>query len=705
MSYKAGDLSLSIETIDTTSQSIDIIINRLNKLRKSINLISEINVDTVGAKITTVFNAIQNFLTGIDDSKIVSLSNFSKSLNSLTKLEKISKLNFSEISQGFNSLTTAITPFLNRLDSSVGSLNALSTVIQKSGKISKFNSNNNKNSVFNTLRLGAVIALTRRLASTLKNVVKYGVDYTETLNMWQVSMKDNLSQAEEFVNKMNKAYGISKQTLMNAQAVFKNMLGSLGGISDQVAYTISEAVTQMATDYSSLYNVELEDAFTKFQAALAGQVRPIRSVSGYDITENTLYQLYQTLGGTKTMRNLTQTEKRLLSIYAIFTQMEASGALGDMSKTLDQFANQSRMISENWKTLKTWAGLTLQYFLQTSGVLKYINAVLITASTVMEVLARSMGYTDPDFALSWSENIEETNKEIDKLTGKLLDFDKIRSLNSSSQEESNLVDSTVLKAISGYVSTIDNAKNSAQELANKWLEILGITTDENGQLVVAKNVINDIKSIVGIVIGSIATLAGIGIVKGIIKIVKWLLLANNALKMIAGVGIGLLIINLSKLIASWNDLSTIEKINGILYTMGSAALVAAAGIAALKGAWTSGLAAIAIIGGLTAIMGAIQGYKSDMEKIKFAANGASDIDGGTLFVAGEMGKTEAVYSGSNGKSNVANIGQLKNAFYQALVEFGKNNDNNVNVVLNLDGETVYKNTTAHAKRRGEFWAK
>ena len=45
---------------------------------------------------------------------------------------------------------------------------------------------------------------------------------------------------------------------MNAQATFKNMLGSLGQISESTAYALSEGITQMAIDYASLYNVNFE---------------------------------------------------------------------------------------------------------------------------------------------------------------------------------------------------------------------------------------------------------------------------------------------------------------------------------------------------------------------------------------------------------------------------------------------------------------
>ena len=109
--------------------------------------------------------------------------------------------------------------------------------------------------------------------------------------------------------------------------------------------------------------------------------------------------------------------------------------------------------------------------------------------------------------------------------------------------------------------------------------------------------------------------------------------------------------------------------------------------------------------------GATLSVMSSLESVKNAkgpdyyASGASDIDGGTLFVAGEMGKTEAVYTGSNGKTNVANVRQMEQAFYNALSRYGAEGGETIVVETYLDGERVYQNTTEKAKARGNVWAK
>ena len=330
----------------------------------------------------------------------------------------------------------------------------------------------------NALKLNAIIFTARKLGTVVANIAQHGADYTETLNLWETAMGNNL--ATEFIDKMNKAYGISEKTLMNAQAIFKNMIGSLGQISDEMAYKLSEGITQMAIDYASLYNVTFEQAFSKFQAVLAGQVRPIRSVAGYDITETTLFQLYQSLGGQKTMRQLTRTEKQLLSILAIFHQMERSGATGDLAKTMESFANQSRVMAEAWKQLTTYAGALITFTIQESGLLTQINAVLIFIGNVLKALAEDMGaiqHFGGNIFEDVTDGANEASLAMEEVNGKLLDFDKFRAL-SSSQDNNIGLDQNLLNSLTKFDSILEIANSKASELAEHFGIVSGFFKED-----------------------------------------------------------------------------------------------------------------------------------------------------------------------------------------------------------------------------------
>ena len=112
--------------------------------------------------------------------------------------------------------------------------------------------------------------------------------------------------------------------------------------------------------------------------------------------------------------------------------MQTTGALGDYQKTINETANQSRMMAENWEQLMTYLGLSLKLLLDQSELLIKINAGLIVASEYARNFAIALGYERPDFLSGLFDNLfedtEKVNDEIDELQGKLLGFDKFRVL-------------------------------------------------------------------------------------------------------------------------------------------------------------------------------------------------------------------------------------------------------------------------------------
>ena len=794
MGYSAGNLELSILGFsDKAVASVDVTTKALRRLASAVKLIGKTNFTQAGLQLNYIFKEIANSTNKINTQNIANLATAAKSLASISRLSNLDKMDFEKVGKGFNTLSVAIQPFLDKVKEAEASLTALDGVLRRSsgkkiqGLLDGGGKDNKKGGIFGFLRGGASLYMMRRMGRFMMNLVQAGSDYNETLNLWQVAMRNNLDVADQFVNKMQKAYGISTKTLMNAQAVFKNMIGSLGQISDQTAYALSEALVQMSADYASLYNRTLESAFQNMQSMLAGQVRPIRS-AGLDMTETTLFMFYQQLGGTKTMRQLNRTEKQLLSILAVYQQMGSAGALGDMTKTLNLFANQARMMTEYWAELKTWSGLLLKDLVDDWGILVKINALLITATEIVKAIAKSRGIGDENYLTGLFETADATNDAVDELQGKLLDFDKFRSLEGASASPL-AIDEKLLQALTGYSSKIDQAENEANKLAGTWLSILGFTKDANGAFTITEEKLDNISNIfeaigitVGIIVGyriapwflkfatgatgakAAITLLNYAIIGGLIYsilqaidafdrgdyaagilattigvvllgafialnkqgIIKTLDLLSTpfvnifakAIKSTGSFAAGLTAVTFSAigltaalvgtylLLENWGDMNLAQRIAAVCGIIATAVLGVAMAMGAFHSAWSMGAAAIGITAGIAAIVASFATIKKEAKTpIQFAAVGASNLDGGTLFVAGEMGKTEAVYTGSNGKTNVANVRQMEQAFYNALSRHSREGNGTIVVQTYLDGEKVYENTTAKAKSRGNVWAK
>lgn len=711
MSYEVGSLELDIGIGAKTVTKIYSTATALGKLASSITKVNNAQFAFAGQKIELLFEKIARATNSINTANLTNLASAAKSLSSISRISNLEKMDFDKVGLGFSKLTVAIEPFVNKVREAEASLVAMDGILRKVGAkniVGDKGGTSKGNGLLNLGKWTAVAFMARRLGRYVADIVQAGSDYTETLNLWQVAMRNNLDMADEFINKMNKAYGISSKTLMNAQATFKNMIGSLGQISDETAYKLSETLVQMSADFSSLYNVKLESAFQKMQAMLAGQVRPIRS-AGLDMTETTLYQYYQMIGGTKSMRNLTRTEKQLLSILAVYEQMGSAGALGDMTKTLNSFANQSRMMTEYWVELKTWSGLILKDLIDQSGALVYINAALITLTNIVKAIAQSRGLGEENFIEGLFETTEATNEEIDELQGKLLDFDKFRSM---SGEEDNIIsiDQKLLDAISGYSSKLDGVLNKAQEIAKFWSKLF--VSEETGKLTIFAKALGVALAGIAISLGaivvlSIPTLMSTAITK-LSALSKSSMLFNTILKstkltinqVVVALGVMAATYGLASLIIDQFS-GTDKKIVSWAFVVVGAITAITAAILAMNSVITFGTALPILLGGIGA---AVAGANALMPKVDMYANGASDIKGGTMFVAGEYGKTEAVYTASNGKTNVANVRQMEQAFYNALSRHTAQGNDKIVVQAYLDGEKVYENTTARAKARGKVWA-
>lgn len=569
--------------------------------------------------------------------------------------------------------------------------------------------------LFNAFKLTAAVHIARKLGRAVAQVAQAGADYTETLNLWETAMGKNLDTATKFVDKMNEAYGVSEKTLMNAQATFKNMLGSLGQISDETAYRLSEGVTQMALDYASLYNQTFEQAMVKFQAALAGQVRPIRSVSGFDITENTLFQLYQSLGGTKTMRQLSRTEKQLLSIYAIFQQMEASGTTGDLAKTMESFANQSRVAAEQFNEIVQYSGVLITHAITQSGLMARLNGLLIfladTLKAVVEHENAIQHFGEP-FS-STTDGALEAGKAVDELKGKLTGFDKFNSL-SSSEDNALGIDEKLLDALSQYDSILENASMEAEKFADN-LKIVSGLFDKYGVFNHErwKEIVENIKTIVYLLIGLAAmkVLSGIAghfvafkdgalvateATKGLINFFPRLIKDFKSLEYgVFGIlgAIALLTLGITAFIGAWDDMSGLERAIGIIVALTTAVVAFSIAIHS-----THNLAkALMIAGAVTG--GALLAYSGLTQLTEFADGGLPDK--GSMFIAGEAG-AELVANMGGGQSGVMNMEQLENAVARGMLiglsSVDLRDDRPINV--NIDGQRFFTASRDIYRRNG-----
>lgn len=189
----------------------------------------------------------------------------------------------------------------------------------------------------------ALTAALVKLKNGIASCVKNAMDFVETMNLFNVSMGDNAIAAGEFAEKVQQAFGIDMAEWMRNQGVFQTLIEGFG-VASEKADIMSQNLTQLGYDLSSLFNIPFAESMQKLQSGIAGELEPLRRL-GYDLSQAKLQQIAYDHGIQQSVATMTQAEKSQLRYYAIMTQVTT--AQGDMARTIMQPANMLRVFQQN----------------------------------------------------------------------------------------------------------------------------------------------------------------------------------------------------------------------------------------------------------------------------------------------------------------------------------------------------------------------
>lgn len=334
------------------------------------------------------------------------------------------------------------------------------------------------------------------------DVTEQSSAYVENFHMFEVSMgrdktKDMLDEANkyykrgiEFQNQLHEAFSTNMSDTLKYQGLFNQMAKSMS-IPTEQAYLLSENFTKLGYDLSSLFNLDPEDAMQKLRAGLAGQTKPLRDI-GLDITQQSLAPKLKELGIDRSVKQLTQAEKMVLRYIVVLEQAKASH--GDFADTIDQPANQLKILKEQIKELTQAFGNMFLPILK--KILPYINGFVMALKEVINVLAGLFGYTKDMGQGMSSVNAEEIDlgygdelEEAKKLKSYTLGFDELNVLKEDDSDSNSAglggaVDSRLLEAMEEYDNRMGEVANKAREIRDLIMEWLGFiqTVNEEGEV-------------------------------------------------------------------------------------------------------------------------------------------------------------------------------------------------------------------------------
>ena len=299
------------------------------------------------------------------------------------------------------------------------------------------------------------LAMAVTAAFSVKKLVDFGrqsietaSDLAEVQNVVDTAFGESKQKMEDFADTAVKTYGISKLTAKQTGSNFMAMAAGMGLANDS-ASDMAMALTGLSADMASFYNVGQDVASTALKSIFTGETETLKQF-GIVMTDANLQAYALSKGITKSTAYMSQAEKVQLRYNYVMSQTAL--AQGDFAKTSDSWANQTRILSEQWKEFGATIGTVLMNVLLPA--VKAINSVLsqliALAQGAARALSEAFGFELSNSADEAQSIVKSTSQVADNYSdiadnaqqtqeaqeGSLASFDQMNKLNDESKSDS-----------------------------------------------------------------------------------------------------------------------------------------------------------------------------------------------------------------------------------------------------------------------------
>lgn len=237
-----------------------------------------------------------------------------------------------------------------------------SGVRQANGYLNQFGQNANRamsglsSNISSTMgRIGKILATAFAIGAIAKfgkECIELGSDLSEVQNVVDVTFGSMSKQVDQFASTAIEKFGLSETAAKQYTGTMGAMLKS-SGIATKQALNMSETLTGLSADMASFYNLSNSEAFEKIRAGISGETEPLKALGiNMSVANMQAYALSQ--GITKAWNSMSQQEQTLLRYNYLLSVTK--DVQGDFARTSDSWANQVRILSEQFNALKASIG-------------------------------------------------------------------------------------------------------------------------------------------------------------------------------------------------------------------------------------------------------------------------------------------------------------------------------------------------------------
>ena len=276
-----------------------------------------------------------------------------------------------------------------------------------------------------------------------KACIQAASDLEEVQNVVDTVFGESSAIIDNFAKNAVKSLGLSELSAKKYASTMGAMLKSMK-LSDKQVLVMSQNMTALAGDMASFYNLSGDEAFNKIRAGISGETEPLKQLGiNMSVANMEAYALSQ--GIDKSYNSMTQAEQAILRYNYL---LDVTGdAQGDFARTSGNWANQVRVLSEQWNTFKSVLGSSfIQVLTPVIQALNMIMGKLILAGQYFQRFIYMITGVKPETKAA-SKAVENLGGSLDNATKKakktekalkgLQSFDKLNVLDSGSGSDSD----------------------------------------------------------------------------------------------------------------------------------------------------------------------------------------------------------------------------------------------------------------------------
>ncbi len=277
-----------------------------------------------------------------------------------------------------------------------------------------------------------------------KSAIDLASDLIEVQNVVDVTFGSMAQDVNNFAKNALSSFGLSELTAKRFTSVMGAMLKS-SGLAGKDMEEMSKSLTGLSADFASFYNLKPEEAFEKIRSGISGETEPLKQL-GINLNVANLQAFALSKGIKKSFMSMTQAEQVLLRYNYLLSV--SKDAQGDFARTSSSWANQTRLLNEQWKKFQGTIG---QGFINVLGpVLKMLNTLIarlqvaaqyFTAFTALISGTKQTSTSAAKAVATLGKSTSDTGSSVKKagkaVKGSLSSFDE---LNVISQNTSSAMD-------------------------------------------------------------------------------------------------------------------------------------------------------------------------------------------------------------------------------------------------------------------------